>query len=196
MPSLSLSLCPPPASLSLTKLAPQQPTPAILCSAVLIKHVLLSLSPSVNLFLLLFFSLSFALHQSLSLPVHLSLTALQAFQTKSHSCSIIVAVLLKPVSLSVCPINVPCALPCRRSLARMARSRPVSGSGPCGRLRGLSAGQVGVCRARGEVMESVRRAAEMVIEEVRVPSCDFANTESALTHSKRWLTACRRLNLM
>ncbi|KAG9344950.1 hypothetical protein JZ751_009490, partial [Albula glossodonta] len=51
------------------------------------------------------------------------------------------------------------------SLARMPRSRPVSGAIPCGRLRGLSVGQVGVCRARGEVMESVRRAAEMVIEE-------------------------------
>lgn len=35
------------------------------------------------------------------------------------------------------------------------------------RLRGLSMGQVGVCRARGEVMESIRKAAEMVIEEVR-----------------------------
>ncbi|CAB1333953.1 unnamed protein product [Coregonus sp. 'balchen'] len=51
------------------------------------------------------------------------------------------------------------------SLARMPRSRPVSGAAPCGRLRGLSVGQVGVCRARGEVMESVRKAAEMVIEE-------------------------------
>ncbi|KAL7887102.1 hypothetical protein AOLI_G00048230 [Acnodon oligacanthus] len=51
------------------------------------------------------------------------------------------------------------------SLARLPRSRPISGDGPCGRLRGLSAGQVGVCRARGEVMESVRKAAEMVIEE-------------------------------
>ncbi|KAK1795510.1 hypothetical protein P4O66_010667 [Electrophorus voltai] len=51
------------------------------------------------------------------------------------------------------------------SLMRLPRSRPISGVGSCGRLRGLSAGQVGVCRARGEVMESVRRAAEMVIEE-------------------------------
>ncbi|XP_052000504.1 protein Wnt-4-like [Xyrauchen texanus] len=51
------------------------------------------------------------------------------------------------------------------SLARLPRSRPVSGAGPCGHLRGLSPGQVGVCRARGEVMESVRKAAEMVIEE-------------------------------
>nr|XP_046155678.1 protein Wnt-4-like isoform X2 [Oncorhynchus gorbuscha] len=51
------------------------------------------------------------------------------------------------------------------SLARMPRSRPVSGAALCGRLRGLSVGQVGVCRARGEVMESVRKAAEMVIEE-------------------------------
>lgn len=55
------------------------------------------------------------------------------------------------------------------SLARLPRSRPVSGAEPCGRLRGLSPGQVGVCRARGEVMESVRKAAEMVIEEVREP---------------------------
>lgn len=53
------------------------------------------------------------------------------------------------------------------SLARLPRSRPVSGAEPCGRLRGLTPGQVGVCRARGEVMESVRKAAEMVIEEVR-----------------------------
>ncbi len=53
------------------------------------------------------------------------------------------------------------------SLARLPRSRPVSGAEPCGRLRGLTPGQVGVCRARGEVMESVRKAAEMVTEEVR-----------------------------
>ncbi|KAL0985100.1 hypothetical protein UPYG_G00152890 [Umbra pygmaea] len=53
------------------------------------------------------------------------------------------------------------------SLVRMPRSRPVSGAAPCGRLRGLSVGQVGVCRARGEVMESVRKAAEMVIEECK-----------------------------
>lgn len=53
------------------------------------------------------------------------------------------------------------------SLARLPRSRPVSGAEPCGHLRGLTPGQVGVCRARGEVMESVRKAAEMVIEEVR-----------------------------
>lgn len=53
------------------------------------------------------------------------------------------------------------------SLARLPRSRPVSGAAPCARLRGLTPGQVGVCRARGEVMESVRKAAEMVIEEVR-----------------------------
>lgn len=52
------------------------------------------------------------------------------------------------------------------SLARLPRSRPVSGAAPCARLRGLTPGQVGVCRARGEVMESVRKAAEMVIEEV------------------------------
>ncbi|MCJ8728076.1 hypothetical protein PDJAM_G00000110 [Pangasius djambal] len=51
------------------------------------------------------------------------------------------------------------------SLVRVPRSRPVSGSGVCVRLRGLSVGQVGVCRTRGEVMESVRRAAEMVIDE-------------------------------
>ncbi|XP_050932015.1 wingless-type MMTV integration site family, member 4b isoform X2 [Lates calcarifer] len=51
------------------------------------------------------------------------------------------------------------------SLARLPRSRPVSGAAPCARLRGLTPGQVGVCRARGEVMESVRKAAEMVIEE-------------------------------
>ncbi|KAK2844751.1 hypothetical protein Q5P01_011410 [Channa striata] len=51
------------------------------------------------------------------------------------------------------------------SLARLPRSRPMSGSAPCARLRGLTPGQVGVCRARGEVMESVRKAAEMVIEE-------------------------------
>uniref|UniRef100_A0A673FPI0 Protein Wnt n=1 Tax=Sinocyclocheilus rhinocerous TaxID=307959 RepID=A0A673FPI0_9TELE len=51
------------------------------------------------------------------------------------------------------------------SLARLPRSRPLSGAEPCGRLRGLTPGQVGVCRARGEVMESVRKAAEMVIEE-------------------------------
>ncbi|NP_001153912.1 wingless-type MMTV integration site family member 4b isoform X2 [Oryzias latipes] len=51
------------------------------------------------------------------------------------------------------------------SLGRLPRSRPVSGAAPCGRLRGLTPGQVGVCRARGEVMESVRKAAEMVIEE-------------------------------
>ncbi|KAA0703424.1 Protein Wnt-4 [Triplophysa tibetana] len=51
------------------------------------------------------------------------------------------------------------------SLARLPRSRPVSGTEPCGRLRGLTPGQVGVCRARGEVMESVRKATEMVIEE-------------------------------
>ncbi|KAK2910088.1 hypothetical protein Q8A73_007803 [Channa argus] len=51
------------------------------------------------------------------------------------------------------------------SLARLPRSRPVSGTAPCARLRGLTPGQVGVCRARGEVMESVRKAAEMVIEE-------------------------------
>uniref|UniRef100_A0A674P116 Protein Wnt n=1 Tax=Takifugu rubripes TaxID=31033 RepID=A0A674P116_TAKRU len=51
------------------------------------------------------------------------------------------------------------------SLARLPRSRPLSGAAPCARLRGLTPGQVGVCRARGEVMESVRRAAEMVIEE-------------------------------
>lgn len=43
----------------------------------------------------------------------------------------------------------------------------MSGAAPCARLRGLTPGQVGVCRARGEVMESVRKAAEMVIEEVR-----------------------------
>ena len=52
------------------------------------------------------------------------------------------------------------------SLARLPRSRPVSGAAPCARLRGLTPGQVGVCRSRGEVMESVRKAAEMVIEEV------------------------------
>ncbi|XP_014893931.1 wingless-type MMTV integration site family, member 4b isoform X1 [Poecilia latipinna] len=51
------------------------------------------------------------------------------------------------------------------SLARLPRSRAVSGAAPCARLRGLTPGQVGVCRARGEVMESVRKAAEMVIEE-------------------------------
>ncbi|XP_056142089.1 wingless-type MMTV integration site family, member 4b [Lampris incognitus] len=51
------------------------------------------------------------------------------------------------------------------SLARLPRSRPISGAAPCGRLRGLSPGQVGVCRARGEVMVSIRKAAEMVIEE-------------------------------
>ncbi|XP_028325607.1 wingless-type MMTV integration site family, member 4b [Gouania willdenowi] len=51
------------------------------------------------------------------------------------------------------------------SLARLPRSRPVSGAAPCARLRGLTPGQVGVCRARGEVMESVRKAAEIVIEE-------------------------------
>lgn len=55
---------------------------------------------------------------------------------------------------------------CLSSLARLPRSRPVSGAAPCARLRGLTPGQVGVCRARGEVMESVRKAAEMVIEEV------------------------------
>lgn len=59
------------------------------------------------------------------------------------------------------------------SLARLPRSRPVSGAEPCGRLRGLSPGQVGVCRARGEVMESVRKAAEMVIEEVRKPETQW-----------------------
>lgn len=52
------------------------------------------------------------------------------------------------------------------SLARLPRSRAVSGDAPCARLRGLTPGQVGVCRARGEVMDSVRKAAEMVIEEV------------------------------
>ncbi|XP_077454852.1 wingless-type MMTV integration site family, member 4b [Stigmatopora argus] len=51
------------------------------------------------------------------------------------------------------------------SLARLPRARPVSGAAPCARLRGLTPGQVGVCRARGEVMESVRKAAEMVVEE-------------------------------
>ncbi|XP_051575684.1 protein Wnt-4a-like [Myxocyprinus asiaticus] len=51
------------------------------------------------------------------------------------------------------------------SLACLPRSRPVSGAGLCGLLRELLPGQVGVCRARGEVMESVRKAAEMVIEE-------------------------------
>ncbi|CAF90635.1 unnamed protein product, partial [Tetraodon nigroviridis] len=51
------------------------------------------------------------------------------------------------------------------SLARLPRSRPLSGAAPCARLRGLTPGQVGVCRARGEVMESVRKAAEMVLEE-------------------------------
>lgn len=54
------------------------------------------------------------------------------------------------------------------SLARLPRSRPLSGAAPCARLRGLTPGQVGVCRARGEVMESVRKAAEMVIEEVHL----------------------------
>lgn len=54
------------------------------------------------------------------------------------------------------------------SLARLPRSRPLSGAAPCARLRGLTPGQVGVCRARGEVMESVRKAAEMVIEEVHI----------------------------
>ncbi|KAG5856268.1 hypothetical protein ANANG_G00006230 [Anguilla anguilla] len=42
---------------------------------------------------------------------------------------------------------------------------PRVGSRPLRPAPGLSVGQVGVCRARGEVMESVRRAAEMVIEE-------------------------------
>lgn len=51
---------------------------------------------------------------------------------------------------------------------RLPRSRPVSGAATCARLRGLTPGQVGVCRARGEAMESVRKAAEMVIEEVRL----------------------------
>lgn len=57
---------------------------------------------------------------------------------------------------------------CPSSLVRLPRSRPVSGAATCARLRGLTPGQVGVCRARGEVMESVRKAAEMVIEEVRL----------------------------
>lgn len=60
---------------------------------------------------------------------------------------------------------------CPSSLARLPRSRPVSGAAPCARLRGLTPGQVGVCRARGEVMESVRKAAEMVIEEVCLTIC-------------------------
>uniref|UniRef100_A0A8C6UTB9 Protein Wnt n=1 Tax=Neogobius melanostomus TaxID=47308 RepID=A0A8C6UTB9_9GOBI len=53
------------------------------------------------------------------------------------------------------------------SLARLPRSRPLSGDAPCARLRGLTPGQVGVCRARGEVMESVRKAAEMCQHQFR-----------------------------
>ncbi|MBN3301514.1 WNT4A protein, partial [Amia calva] len=50
-----------------------------------------------------------------------------------------------------------------RSLARQPLAR--AGTAPCGRLRGLTAGQLGVCRGRGEFMESVRKGAEMTIDE-------------------------------
>lgn len=99
------------------------------------------------LFLLsfLFFVRPFLFH---SLPLFSSLCILSFCPT----CPII--------SLHHCPPL------CPSSLARLPRSRPVSGAAPCARLRGLTPGQVGVCRARGEVMESVRKAAETVIEEV------------------------------
>ncbi|MBN3322772.1 WNT4A protein, partial [Atractosteus spatula] len=51
------------------------------------------------------------------------------------------------------------------SLVRQPLPRPLPDSAACGRLRGLTPGQVVVCRARGEVMESVRRGAEMTIDE-------------------------------
>lgn len=92
---------------------------------------------------------------------------------------------------------------CHSSLARLPRSRPVSGAAPCARLRGLTPGQVGVCRAQGEVMESVRKAAEMVIEEVwtdttifRVMTCTqcyymIVTITSFMTYSCDCLTQCQ-----
>lgn len=119
---------------------------------------LFSLSPCLHCALHVFFAcLSPCFHPLYLLPFHLSVSLLKVptLYLNMH---------LPPRTCCESLLHLPFL--CPSSLARLPRSRPVSGAAPCARLRGLTPGQVGVCRARGEVMESVRKAAEMVIEEV------------------------------